>query len=168
MAAAFPTAFFFFQRNFFCVGSTRSIGAARFPRRPLAAREIDPSKPLIPVEIAPCESIASNYEGSCESPRRGRVRNLKKWNRAFKYNRFLNQRTYLTGAGSRPLDALDCVLLASMFRSRPAFRARRLRLNKQWLFHRGERGRKHFWTRGRRVIRAHLRCLRSNASCTAD
>jgi hypothetical protein len=61
-------------------------------------------------------------------------RGLEKLNRAFKYNGFLNQRTYLTRAGSRALDALDRILLAYVFGPRPAFRARRLRLLKQGYF----------------------------------
>src|SRR4029077_5213489 len=92
----------------------------------------------------------------------------EKWNRAFKYNRFSNRRTDLTRAVSHPWDALDLILLASMFRSQPAFRARRSSLSKQGLLHRNQRGRKQLWPRGPRVIRAHLRCLRSNASCTTD
>jgi hypothetical protein len=38
---------FFDPTIFFCIWSTRSIGAARFARRPLATGEIDPAKPLV-------------------------------------------------------------------------------------------------------------------------
>jgi len=165
MAAPLRVIFFFIQRNFFS-----SDPRVQLAPRDLLEDRLSRAKSILPNRSRSRLAIASReitkaVVGSLDA----RVsRDLEKWNRAFKYNRFLNRRTYLTRAVSRPLDALDRILLASTFRSRPAFRARRSSLSKQGLLHRNERGRKQLWPRGRRDISAHLRCLRSNASCTAD
>src|ERR1700730_19396087 len=167
MAAPLRGIFFLIQRNFFACDPR-----VRLAPRVLIEDHLSRVKTVLPNGLCRSKSrfakasreITKAVVGSLDT----RVsRGLEKLNRAFKYNRFLNQRTYLTRAGSRPLDALDRILLASMFCWRSALRARRSRLNKQLLVHRSERGQKHFWRRGRRVIRSHLRCLRSNASCTA-
>src|SRR5947209_13495067 len=121
MAAQLRIIFFFIQRIFFSSGPRVQLAPRDLHEDRLSRVKIDPSKPFVPIEITPCERIARNYESSYEKPRCARVPRPRKQNRAFKYNRFLNLRMYVTRARSGPLDALDRILLASMFRSQRPF-----------------------------------------------
>jgi hypothetical protein len=134
MAAPLRGIFFLIQRNFFACDPR-----VRLAPRDLIEDHLSRVKTVLPNGLCRSKSrlakasreITKAVVGSLDT----RVfRGLEKLNRAFKYNRFLNQRTYLTRAGSRALDALDRILLAYVFGPRPAFRARRLRLFKQGYF----------------------------------